>query len=105
MTANTPSVETQKYHWLLVAYSFKRREISGTGSFTHGVLDEGQSTNITKSDLSFMKKTASEKCGLINDDLLDCLVLSVSFLGTMTKDEFHDEEIKAGERLEVKSEN
>ncbi|EXB86807.1 hypothetical protein J538_1135 [Acinetobacter sp. 272263] len=48
-----------------------------------------------------MKKTASDKCGLINDDLLDCFVLSVSFLGTMTKEEFNDEEIEAGKRLEV----
>lgn len=100
MNANTP-IETQKYHWLLVAYLFKRREIGGTGSFTQGVLDEGQSTNITKSDLDLMKKTASDKCGLINDDLLDCFVLSVSFLGTMTKEEFNDAEIEAGKRLEV----
>ena len=65
MTVNTHPIETQKYHWLLVAYSFKRREISGTGSFTHGVLDEGQSTNITKSDLSFMKKQPVKNVDLL----------------------------------------
>ena len=92
MTFNTPPTETTKYHWLLIAYSFKRREVSGTGSFTHGILDTGQSTNITQGDLDFMKKAAREKCGLTNDDLLDCFVLSVSLLGTMTRDEFNDVE-------------
>lgn len=92
MTLNTLPIEATKYHWLLIAYSFKRREISGTGSFTNGILDTGQSTNITQSDLDLMKKAAREKCGLTNDDLLDCFVLSVSLLGTMSKDEFNDVE-------------
>lgn len=88
---------SEKYHWLLIGHSFKRREISGTGSFIHGVLDTGQSTNITQSDLDFLKKTSGERCGLANDELLDCFVMSVSFLGTMTSEEFNE----AGKRLGV----
>lgn len=94
MNSETSPIEAPKYHWLLISYSFKRREVSGNGSFTHAALDTGQSKNITQSDLDFMKKASRERCGLTNDDLLDCFVLSVSLLGTMTKDEFNDVEAK-----------
>ena len=92
MNLNTPPTETTKYHWLLIAYSFQRREVKGAGSFTNKVRDTGQSTNITQGYLDSMKKSARESCGLMNDELLDCFLLSVSFLGTMTVNEFNDVE-------------
>lgn len=84
--------EVEKRHWFLVGHTHKRREVSGSGSFSYSTPDNGQKINLTKSDLKILTDKSRELCGLINDEHLDCVVISVSFLGTMTKDEFNDVE-------------
>lgn len=77
-----------KYDWFLIGYTFKTTVGHGTGSLIKGFTLNNGDKNITNENLEELTKMAKESCS-VKETFTDFYVMSISYLGHMTQEEFY----------------